>query len=181
MSATQTRPPRETVALEPEHLRHIYAEGRRRDEAREWSRNYAIDREQTHVRGLKGELAVAEYYGLAPDLSERPAGDAGIDFEAWWYLYPVSIDVKTTQYRSDPWLRVRADGHHAADVYVLTAVGDDGTEVDLVGWASDADVQAVEPTTERTGHHENHVLDAGALRPLPDPTFVDALDREVER
>lgn len=180
MSATATRPPRTTVALEPDHLRHIYAEGRRRDEARSWSRNYTIDREQTHIRGLKGELAVAEYYGLAPDLSERPDGDAGIDFEAWWWLYPVAIDVKTTQYRTDPWLRVRADGHDAADVYVLTAV--DGTEVDLVGWASRADVRAVEPSRE-TGHHENHVLDAAALRPLPDPEFVDALDGErgVER
>jgi len=177
MSATATRPPRTTVALEPDHLRHIYAEGRRRDEAREWSRNYNIDREQTHIRGLKGELAVADYYGLEPDLSDRPTGDAGIDFEAWWcHLYPVAIDVKTTQYRTDPWLRVRADGHDAADIYVLTAV--DGTEVDLVGWASRGDVEAVEPSRE-TGHHENHVLDAGALRPLPEPEFVDAL--EVER
>lgn len=172
MTSTGAAPERVTVHLEPDDLQAAYVEGRRRDNSRSWSRNYAIDAETTHIRGLKGEIAFARCYGLSPDLSERPAGDGGVDVSCWWFVFPVSVDVKTTQYVADPWLRVRADCSSHADVYVLAAVADDGVAVDLVGWATRHDVTDTPPTRTETGHHTNHILKAQDLRALPDPMWV---------
>lgn len=168
MSETQ----QPTVTLTPDDLAAAYEHGRERDAARGWSRNFGIEREQTHIRGLKAELAVARYYGLEPDLSFRRDGDGGVDFRAKVRNTPTALDVKATQYIIDPWLKVRADGHHAADAYLLAAVN--GAVVRLVGWAAAATVRATEPS-DATGHHRNHVLRGDDLKPVPRPDSVSEL------
>jgi hypothetical protein len=161
-----------TITLRPDDLAAVYEHGRERDAARDHSRNYNIEREQTHIRGLKGELAAARYYGLDPDLQCRPRGDDGTDFVAEYDGERATIDVKTTAYTRDPWLRVRADGHHTADYYLLAAV--DGPAVTLAGWASASTVAAT-PISAETGHHDNHILRGDDLATPPAP---DALQRQ---
>jgi hypothetical protein len=171
---SQTTHDRVTVTLSPDQLKTVYAHGRERDNLHAEANSF-IDREKTHIRGLKGEIAVAEYYGLETDLELRPTGDNGIDFTCWWLLCPVQVDVKTTEYVSNPWLKVKADGHKTADVYILTV--DDGADIELVGWAWLRDVEATDPTQE-TGHHTNHVLKPSDLRTMPKPQQVDPRDNE---
>ena len=160
------------ITLTPEDLAAAYEHGRERDAARGWSRNYGIERAQTHIRGLKAELAVAQYYDLDADLSFRPDGDGGVDFRVELRGEPTALDVKATQYISDPWLKVRADAHHAADAYLLVAV--DGACARLVGWADAETVLATEPS-DATGHHRNHVLRGDDLEPVPEPDAVSEL------
>lgn len=171
---SQTTHDRVTVTLSPDQLKTVYAHGRERDNLHAEANSF-IDREKTHIRGLKGEIAVAEYYGLETDLELRPTGDNGIDFTCWWLLCPVEVDVKTTEYVSNPWLKVKADGHKTADVYILCV--DDGADIELVGWAWLRDVEATDPTQE-TGHHTNHVLKPSDLRTMPKPQQVDPRDNE---
>jgi len=165
----QTTHDRVTVTLSPDQLKTVYAHGRERDNLHAEANSF-IPREKTHIRGLKGEIAVAEYYGLSTDLELRPTGDNGVDFSCWWLLCPVQVDVKTTEYVTNPWLKVKADGHKTADVYILTA--DNGADIELVGWAWLRDVEAVAPTQE-THHHENHVLKPDDLREMPNPNQVE--------
>ena len=165
MSVTHDRV---TVNLTPEQMQTVYGHGRERDSIHTDANSF-IDREKTHIRGLKGEIAVAEYYGLSTDLELRPTGDNGVDFSCWWLLCPVAVDVKTTEYTRNPWLKVKADGHKESDVYILTA--DNGADIELVGWAWLRDVEAVDPTAE-TGHHENHVLKPDNLREMPNPNQI---------
>jgi len=160
---------RVTVNLTPEQMQTVYGHGRERDNLHTGANSF-IDREKTHIRGLKGEIAVADYYGLSTDLELRPSGDNGIDFTCWWLLCPVQVDVKTTEYVQNPWLKVKADGHKESDVYILTA--DNGADIELVGWAWLRDVEAVAPTQE-TDHHRNHVLKPDDLREMPNPNQVE--------
>lgn len=160
------------LTLLPDDLKAAYECGRERDNAREWSRNFGIEREQTHIRGLKAELAVARHYGLDADLEFRADGDSGADFRAEVDGDPAVIDVKATAYWAAPWLKVRADGHHTADYYLLAAVDD--ARVKLVGWADAEAVRATEPT-DKTGHHRNHVVEGEELDPVPPQDAVQKL------
>jgi hypothetical protein len=128
-----------------------------------------MDKGETHVRGLKGEIAFADFYGLKPDLQIRPEGDGGVDFEVEWLGDDVTVDVKTTTYTGNPGLLVRENAANRADRYVLAIV--DGTEVRLVGFAS-CDTMLDAPVTEHTGHMRNHMVRADDLRALPDAPLI---------
>lgn len=109
-------------------------------------------------QGYRAELAVAQHYGLRPEVDYRPpgVGDPGRDF---WARYeghnnddPVTIDVKATT-TSPPKLyltkkRAWHDRYTLPDYYLLAsgALTDDDT-IHLVGWASCDRVQAGTETT----------------------------------
>jgi len=158
------------TTLSPDTLARCYELGRQRDSNHATSRNLNQTREKTHINGLKGELAFAQRYNLNVDTEDRPTGDK-YDFKVLWGNMVVSIDVKATRYTQDPWLKVRPN-NVKADIYVLAAI--DGADVDLVGYATDVAINATEPTT-KTGHMENHILEASELRDLPNPERVTKL------
>jgi len=79
--------------------------------------------------GLAGEFAFGRFCGQMPDLSERPAGDKGVDFVVP-LLY--TVDVKTARKAHN--LIHEASKPLAADIYVLAEYGEDD-EATLVGWA----------------------------------------------
>jgi hypothetical protein len=159
-----------TVNLTPDDLRDIYQEAHDRDARHEDARNWDIDREQTHIIGLKGEVAFANLYGLSVDLSARPDGDGGVDFRCSWLNDTVTVDVKTTTHGDNPWLCVREDSDKRADRYVLAVAND--TEVNLVGFA-DRQTVIDTPVSDRTGHTTNHIIESDDLRALPDPALIN--------
>jgi hypothetical protein len=79
--------------------------------------------------GLAGEFAFGRFCGQMPDLSERPGGDAGVDFVVP-LLY--TVDVKTAKKANN--LIHEAFKPMAADIYVLAEYVE-GDEAELVGWA----------------------------------------------
>jgi hypothetical protein len=163
-----------TVDLKPDQLKTVHTEARARDDSYDDSpvkttKALNMDKGETHVRGLKGEIAFAEFYGLQPDLQIRPEGDGGVDFEVEWLGSDVTVDVKTTTYQENPGLLVRENAANRADRYVLAIV--DGTEVRLVGFAS-CDTILDAPVTEHTGHMRNHMIRADDLRALPDAPLI---------
>lgn len=157
------------VEFGPESLATAYRIGRRRDSNHATSRNLNCEREQTHINGAKGEVAFADYYGLDIDERDLPDGDEGYDFIVEWFAEPVRVDIKSTTYHNDPWLKVEPDEVLTADVYVLAAVHK--ASVSLVGWTL-ASAVARTPATDETGHTENHILRAEDLNQMPQPQEV---------
>jgi len=163
-----------TLTLSDEQVQTAISNGVHRDELRNYSHNYNIDREQTHIRGLKGEIGFAEYYGLETDLSTRVLGDDD-DFKIIFNDSQLSVDVKTTKYFDDPWLKVRPEYVSKADLFVLAAVSEQ--TVKIIGYATQEDVLETSPT-KRTGHRENHVLKSEHLRPLPKKDQIQSIQPE---
>jgi len=127
-------------------------------------------------QGYRGELAVAQYYGLRPEVDYRPpgAGDPGRDFWARYDYHgsddPITIDVKATT-TSPPKLyltqkRVSHDRYTLPDYYLLVSgeLTDDDT-IHLIGWAS---CERVQDGTE-TELYDNPVwvVDGTDLAPPP--------------
>ena len=127
-------------------------------------------------QGYRAELAVAQHYGLRPEVDYRPpgVGDPGRDFWARFGGHdtddPVTIDVKATT-TSPPKLyltkkRAWADRYTLPDYYLLTsgALTDDDT-IHLIGWASCDRVRE----GRETEVYDNPVwvMDAADLAPPP--------------
>ncbi len=163
-----------TVTLLPDDLRVIHDEAARRDARHADSRNWSIDRKETHIRGLKGEIGFANQYDLDPDLSARPDGDGGVDFRVNWITDDATVDVKTTTF-TDPVLLVREASKLRADHYVLVQLAH-GIDVHLIGWA-DRETVANAPVTDMTGHTTNYILKPDELRALPDSALITAQDK----
>ena len=137
-----------------------------------------------HLIGMLGELAVARYLGLDPDVRIfSRSGAPGADLTA---RDGKTIQVKTTTYAKDPWLRVETH-HPACNFYVLAVVhvkpGDEKNPggpiwirevrkedvsaiVTLVGWADRATVLLGKRTKLRENGPENYVLTGKSLAPL---------------
>lgn len=151
--------------LSKRQIRQAKENAKQRDSARSWSRNFNIDRIETHLKGLKAELAFANYYSLTPDLIFKKGGDDGVDFYVTYKGLKIGVDIKATQYAEDPWLKVRHDNiKETVNAYILAVV--DGTQVELVGIAPQNKVTRTTPTT-RTGHYKNYILSEEELDPLP--------------
>jgi len=82
----------------------------------------------THWRGAKAEIAFAQLYNLAPDLTYMPRR-GGVDFHT---NAGTTVDVKSTD-RPEGNLIARNDAPGEAAVYVLALV--DGSDVTLKGYA----------------------------------------------
>jgi hypothetical protein len=114
--------------------------------------------EHYEVVGLAGEVALAAYLGLAVDLSERPAGDGGVDATS-----PLgSIDVKTAR---KPYHLLVEQGKVRADFYVLAGYFDDVERADLIGWASRGAI-LIAPTRNFGYGVTSHYIPATRLKPM---------------
>jgi len=132
-------------------------------------------------QGYRGELAVAQHYGLRPEIDYRPpgVGDPGRDFWADYNGERVTIDAKDTT--TDPptlyltQKRAWSDRYTLPDYYVLTSSTlTDDDAVHLVGWVDCATVRR--EGTERTVHgNPVWTLEAAALDPVPPAGALTAL------
>jgi hypothetical protein len=108
--------------------------------------------------GLAGEFEFGRFCGQMPDLSERPAGDKGVDFVVP-LLY--TVDVKTARKASN--LIHEASKPLAADIYVLAEhIGDDAR---LLGWAWRSTLAAA-PVKDFGHGIENRYIPREMLRPM---------------
>jgi hypothetical protein len=88
-----------------------------------------------HLRGMVGEVELARYFGAAPDFTNKPEGDRGIDRELKletssgerWY----ACDVKASPYGD--FLRVDVTKCAPLTIYILCHTFGD-KEGALVGW-----------------------------------------------
>jgi hypothetical protein len=109
--------------------------------------------------GLAGEFEFGRFCGQMPDLSERPAGDKGVDFVVP-LLY--TVDVKTA--RKAHSLIHEASKPLAADIYVLAEYGEDD-EAKLVGWVWRAALAKAD--IKDFGHDiDNRYIPREMLRPM---------------
>lgn len=94
-------------------------------------------------RGYRAELAVAQYYGLRPEVDYRPSGvgDLGRDLWAVRDGKPVAVDVKATRVEPPRLYLTRkrawSDRYILPDSYLLAsgALTDDDS-IHLLGWCS---------------------------------------------
>jgi hypothetical protein len=116
---------------------------------------------EAHTQGLKAEVAVAHHYDLDLDVTMyEDRGDFGVDL----YYKGVPVSVKSTNYRSDPYLRVEERHFLENHLYVCCAV--QGREVDIVGWASWKDVLAGEKKRLMANGPMNYILTKDQLKTL---------------
>ena len=101
--------------------------------------------------GLAGEFAFGQKYFMDVDWTLRPAGDNGTDFKAWIG----NVDVKTFQKPIHLLVEV---GKARADYYVLGGCKATGNvcEVQLLGWATKAEVLGAEQKTFDVLSHAIH-------------------------
>ena len=91
-----------------------------------YSTNAGID---AHYVGICGEIAAAQVLGGVIDFSTYAKGDNGADL----VIGGVSVDVKTTTYTADPWLRVELEHWHPDTCYVLCSFDQQSDTVELIG------------------------------------------------
>jgi len=152
------------IPLTPDLLKQCHELGQRRDSNHIGSGSAVGNSTTVHTKGCKGEVAFAAAYDVAVDTADRPDGDDD-DFEVRWLGQEEVIDVKVTDYHDDPWLKVRPTNLEKADRYVLASLVDD-TVIKLHGHASTREV-ARQPISDRTGHFDNHIVEASELNPMP--------------
>jgi len=139
------------------------------------------------LMGYRGEVAVAEYYGLTPRIDYRPptVGDAGHDYWVRFEGSSTTVDVKTT--RTDPprlyLTRKRAwsDRYTLPDAYLL--VGADLTDDDRLHLVGLADSETVTSSGREKTVYGNPVweMSAADLRAPPEPEEIQPLpDAERE-
>lgn len=146
------------------------ARARNEKEAIYGGMNYAPEKEsglKPHMVGIVGELAVSRYLGLPYDARIfARSGDDGVDLLS----KKLKIQVKSTTYTRDPWLRVECH-LPPCDIYVLTAVKLPALDkldavVTLVGYATHAMVMMAPQKILRKNGPRNYVLTSGQLVPL---------------
>ena len=167
-----------TISLLPNDLATIYSCAEQRDSARSYGGELGVDREETHVIGLKGEFGLAKYYDLEVDTEFRVNGDDGTDFRILLDGVPVAVDVKTTIYWDEPWLKVMPEQTNTpAQVYVLAAV--DGVTVKLVGMI-EKEVLLDRELSYETGYTANYIAKPDELLELPEKSLV-SVDEDADR
>jgi hypothetical protein len=115
-----------------------------------------------HLDGCAGEWAFSMLTGLDLDMGLDACGDDGTDF---WCPYGAgfSVQVKTSKYVADPWLRLFADEALRADCYVLVGLDRDARRAWVCGWASRREVAAA-PVVVVPGRGGRRVLRQRELR-----------------
>lgn len=142
----------------------------------------ALDREQLHATtpssrplsegyesvGLHGEFAFGTFSGQMPDITERPKGDAGVDF-----VVPLlfTVDVKTARKAFN---LIHESGKPFADIYVLAEYDDQSATARLVGWEFGSRL-ASSPTKDFGYGILNHYISRDVLRSM------DSLGKRIWR
>lgn len=133
----------------------------------------ALDREQLHATtpssrplsdgyesvGLHGEFAFGTFSGQMPDITERPKGDAGVDF-----VVPIlfTVDVKTARKAFN---LIHETGKPFADIYVLAEYDDHTSSAKLIGWEFGSRL-ASSPTRDFGYGILNHYIPRDSLRSM---------------
>ncbi|MBN1399642.1 MAG: hypothetical protein JXA74_02325, partial [Anaerolineae bacterium] len=116
----------------------------------------------SHIVGMLGELAFAEWLGADVDLTHRLMGDAGRDFEVAIDGQAHLVDVKTDTYNGPGVLMLKVPvGEVRSDIYVLVQVSHR-----LCGWAWQDEVLAATKRRFRDHGILNHVLAEQSLHPM---------------
>lgn len=124
---------------------------------------------ERHLRGVLGELAFADHYGVPLDNSEEP--DGGIDFLVRFKEESATFDVKATQY-TDGDLRVKMDREYWADYYLHAIVESlEPEEVNLMGMCTSQEMKEAETVEESSGDLR-YSVPADCLSSLPDPAEI---------
>ncbi len=107
--------------------------------------------------GLHGEFAFGEFCGVMPDISDRPSGDAGVDF-----VVPMlfTVDVKTARKANN---LIHEAGKPLADIYVLAEFVDN--KATLVGWEWGSKLAAA-PVRDFGYGVQSHYIPREQLKPL---------------
>ena len=111
--------------------------------------------------GLSGEIAFGEFANLEADLSERPEGDNGVDFEA---PNGMTIDVKTARRAYN---LIHETGKKFANIYVLAQYDENTESATLMGWEYGTTL-AKAPTKDFGYGIINHYISKDRLRPMVD-------------
>lgn len=128
--------------------------------------NVNCDREpdETERCGIKGELAMCQYYGLDPtEQAVTEPGHDEYDIRVTRFgtrFKQTTVDVKATPL-SPAWLKHLPHRELTADIYVLAHTPEGRSRTVLVGWATREELQAREPRQTVAGctlQNKNHVL-----------------------
>lgn len=110
-----------------------------------------------HLAGVCGEWGYGQMTGLMPNLELLEHGDGRPDFPG--------VEVKTSKYYTDPWLRLFTDEELIAEIYVLVALNRfidfGGRWVQPIGYATAAEIDVARgklpPKDEKEGE-ERRIL-----------------------
>lgn len=125
-----------------------------------------------HLRGLRGEEAFAQRYGLAVDLTPRPGGDGGVDvfITVKGQRYPV--DCKSARIPKE--LIVRVEACEPGTIYVLCRYFVREDRCECLGWQWGRILMRSKPKPHGYGVI-NYWQPRAEIRPMSD------LDERVER
>jgi len=125
---------------------------------------------ERHLRGVLGEYAFADHYGVPLDSGDEL--DGGIDFLVRFKGEPTTFDVKATQY-PDGKLRVDVDRDNWADYYLHAIVESLEPEmVRLIGMCAPQEVKEAETVEEPSGDLR-YTVPVDRLAPLPDTAEIE--------
>ena len=106
------------------------------EERNDQKREFASTRQLTtnpHFDGICGEWAYGMLYGIRPNVQLLVQGDPNPDFSG--------VEVKTSSYWQDPWLRMFPDDRFNAQCFVLVALNKPDRSARVWGWASPEEIQ----------------------------------------
>ncbi len=156
-------------AVTREQFRLLVNEAQRREQ-RDAKRKPGTDRTKDgyhpHYKGLIGELALAETFGLEVDLSIRDDGDGGADFILHTVAGELALDVKAA---ADPkWLFVKEYVCKPGPAYILAWFIPGPTRADdrakLLGWEYGRELMKRPASTKIPGAFKNYWKRADQLR-----------------
>ena len=111
--------------------------------------------------GMFGEFAFGEMCGMMPDISDKPKGDGGVDFEV---PLRFTVDVKTAR---KAYNLIHEKGKPFADIYVLAKFDDETQRATLLGWEWGSKLKKA-PTKDFGHGIVNHYIPKDDLRPMAD-------------
>lgn len=120
-----------------------------------------------HFYGKIGEFIFKEEFGLDPDMSVSIAGD-NYDFT----YNGKKIDIKTTTYWKDPYLREFSNPRKVPDIYVLVAIqtinmNSGEVYAEIVGWCYSNELLST-PLKDLGSLGKRHILTREGLKNIKD-------------
>jgi hypothetical protein len=119
--------------------RHLREMGEARDaDKREFRSTKSWSKESSHTTGLLGEAAFSFLTGLPLNASLITTGDGGWDYTTADGLH---VDVKTSLFWNDPWLKQYPSPKRWVDYYILVAADTAEGRVRVIGHATQDEVR----------------------------------------